>query len=301
MKDDKKAVTLALLAVFFWSTASTAFKIALAELSFIQLLLVATYTSTIVIGFFLIAQGKLNLIWACSKKQWATSIGLSLLNPTGYYLVLLKAYELLPAQIAQPLNYTWPLVLVFMSAPLLKQKIKQKSFVALLVSFGGVIVISTQDSFDFLTGSDLKGILLASGSSLIWAHYWLFNLMDKRDEILKLFLNFSFGSIFISLLAWNTDSFALPFGSGLCAGIYVGFFEMGLAFIFWLKAMNNATSTDKISNLVYLSPFVALIFIATILKESLYTSTFIGLLFIVGGIFIQKISWEGNIKKKNFS
>jgi drug/metabolite transporter (DMT)-like permease len=64
---------------------------------------------------------------------------------------------------------------------------------------------------------------------------------------------------------------------------------MGFAFVFWQKAMQKATSTDKISNLVFLSPFLALIFIAQILNETILPSTFLGLVFIVGGIVIQKV------------
>jgi drug/metabolite transporter (DMT)-like permease len=33
------------------------------------------------------------------------------LNPFGYYLILFKAYSLLPAQLAQPLNMIWPVTL----------------------------------------------------------------------------------------------------------------------------------------------------------------------------------------------
>jgi len=51
---------------------------------------------------------------------------LGLINPFIYYLILLKAYQLLPAQVAQPLNMIWPIILVFLSIPLLGQKIKGK-------------------------------------------------------------------------------------------------------------------------------------------------------------------------------
>ena len=40
---------------------------------------------------------------------------LGLVNPFLYYLVLFKAYDLLPAQEAQAINYTWALMLAFLS------------------------------------------------------------------------------------------------------------------------------------------------------------------------------------------
>ena len=36
---------------------------------------------------------------------------MGLLNPVAYYLILFKAYTILPAQVAQPLNMIWPIVL----------------------------------------------------------------------------------------------------------------------------------------------------------------------------------------------
>ena len=70
--------------------------------------------------------------------------------------------------------------------------------------------------------------------------------------------------------------------------MYVGLFEMGFSFVLWMKAMSFASSTDKIGNLVYLSPFMAMLFISGILGETILPTTIAGLLLIVAGIFIQK-------------
>ena len=60
---------------------------------------------------------------------------LGLLNPFLYYLVLFKAYALLPAQQAQPLNYTWAITLSLLAVPLLKQQVRWQEWLALLVSY----------------------------------------------------------------------------------------------------------------------------------------------------------------------
>ena len=117
-----------------------------------------------------------------------------MVNPFLYYLILLKAYKLLPAQVAQPLNMIWPIILVFLSVPLLGQKIERKSFIALFISFVGVYLISSQGNPFHFGGSDLTGVFMAAGSSIFWAFYFILNVRDKRDEAVKLFLNFLFGS-----------------------------------------------------------------------------------------------------------
>ncbi len=296
MNNQTKAYFFAITAVFFWSTVATAFKIALQRLDFIQLLAVAAYTTLAIAGIYLLVSGKVSLIKGLTVKDFAEFALLGLFNPVGYYLVLFKAYSLLPAQIAQPLNYTWPVVLVFLSAPLLKQKLEWKNIVALIVSFSGVAVISMQGGTLNFNGGNLYGILLATGSSLIWAIYFLLNTRNKHDMVVKVFFNFLFGSIYISLIMWWQGKFILPDFSVILPGIYVGFFEMGFTFILWMRALKLTERTDKISLLVYFSPFISLIFIHFVLGEQIYYTTFVGLLLIVGGVFFTYFPKKRHIK-----
>ena len=286
MKNQTKAYFFAVLAVFFWSTVATAFKIALRHLDFVQLLAVAAYTTLIIAGVYLLISGKAQLVKKLTSADFAGFALLGLFNPVGYYLVLFKAYALLPAQIAQPLNYTWPVVLVFLSAPLLKQKLNWKNIAALIVSFIGVVIISLQGGTVDLSGGNLLGVLLATGSSLIWAVYFLLNTRNRHDTVVKVFFNFLFGSIYISLVLLWQDKFVLPGFKAILPGIYVGFFEMGFTFILWMMALRLTDRTDKISPLVYFSPFISLIFIHYILGEQIYSTTFAGLILIVGGVLL---------------
>jgi drug/metabolite transporter (DMT)-like permease len=74
---------------------------------------------------------------------------------------------------------------------------------------------------------------------------------------------------------------------GAAASVYIGIFEMGITFLFWLKALQMASTTDKVSNLVYLAPFISLVFVHFILHEPVYYTTPAGLLLIISGILIQ--------------
>jgi len=82
---------------------------------------------------------------------------------------------------------------------------------------------------------------------------------------------------------WHTQ----PGWIGTAASVYVGIFEMGITFFFWLKALQLASTTAKVSNLVYLAPFISLVFVHYILHEPVYYTTPMGLIFIISGIFIQ--------------
>ncbi len=288
MDKTRRSYTYALLAILFWSTVPTAFKLSLAELPILHMLTIASLTSTLVLFLILLKERKVSLLKTSTPGDIFNSALLGLINPFLYYLILLRAYQLLPAQVAQPLNMIWPIILVFLSVPILKQKIAAKSFLALFISFAGVYIISSQGK-PFSPGTaDLRGVLLATGSSVFWAFYFILNVRDKRDEAVKLFLNFLFGSICLTIVIaikgeWP-DNVSLK---GIASSVYVGIFEMGITFYFWLKALQLAETTDRVSNLVYLAPFLSLIFVHFILHEPVYFTTPAGLLLIISGILIQ--------------
>jgi hypothetical protein len=136
----KNAYGFGLLTVLFWSTSATAFKITLRYLDVLQLLLYAIITSTIILGAFLGFQGKLGTIFRLKTREYLFYLGLGILNPFIYYWMAVKAYDLLPAQIVQPINYTWAITLSLLSIPLLKQGFGKRQMLATLICYSGVVV-----------------------------------------------------------------------------------------------------------------------------------------------------------------
>lgn len=288
MSPSKKSYLYAGLSVLFWSTIPTAFKIGLDELNVLTMLSIATITSTIILFSLILAERKLSLLCKTNLRDLLASALLGLINPFIYYIILLKAYSLLPGQVAQPLNMIWPIILVFLSIPLLKQKIPAKSFLALLISFAGVYIVSSQGHPAKPGSSNPYGVLLATGSSFFWALYFIFNVRDKRDEAVKLFTNFLFASVYLLITMtlagkWHSEINL----KGVGAAVYAGIFEMGITFFFWLKALSLAETSDKVSNLVYIAPFLSWVFLYFIVKEPVYYTTPLGLIFIITGILIQ--------------
>jgi drug/metabolite transporter (DMT)-like permease len=292
----RKSYLFAGTAILFWSTIPTAFKIGLGELEVIPMLTIATIISTIALFIIILLEKKWKLLLNSSLKDLISSALLGLINPTIYYIILLKAYKLLPGQVAQPLNMIWPIILVFLSVPILKQRIPGKSFAALFISFAGVYIISSQGSPLHPGKSDPLGVALAAGSSVFWALYFIFNVRDKRDESVKLFTNFFFATLFLVIISAVTGNMH-PVVSikGLSASVYVGLFEMGLTFFFWLKALQMAETSDKVSNLVYLAPFISMVFLYFIIKEHVYFTTLAGLLLILSGIYIQNRKTKSDV------
>jgi len=278
----------ALAAVLLWSTVAAAFKLSLRYLEPPQLLLISTGVSTLFLGSLLLARRQLHALVVLPRRDWLRSAGLGLLNPCIYYLVLFAAYDRLPAQQAQPLNYTWALVLAWLSALLLGQRLLRWDVVAGFICYAGVLVVATRGDVLSLHFDDTLGVGLALGSTVIWALYWIGVTRDDVDPVQRLFLNFLLALPPVTVVCVMTSGLPPLSWPGLAGAVYVGLFEMGLTFVLWLTALQRASNASRVANLIFLSPFLSLVFIHYLVGEPVEVATSLGLVIIVAGLVLQK-------------
>ncbi len=287
----RRAILYGLAAVLLWSTVATAFKLSLRHLRPLPLLLFSSTVSTLALLALLAVRRQLGQLARFSGRDWLRSAVYGLINPFAYYAVLFAAYDRLPAQEAQPLNYTWAITLALLSVPLLGQRLRLRTLAALLVSYGGVVVIATRGDLTGLRFADPLGVGLALGSTLLWALYWILNTRDTREPVAALAGNFLCGTVYILGATALSGGLALPPAAGLAGALWVGCFEMGLTFVLWGAALKLTDSAARVSNLIFLSPFLSLVLIHVVLGEAIRPSTGVGLVLIVGGLLIQ--GWGG--------
>lgn len=289
MKENRKAILFACIAVLSWSTVATAFKKSLLHLTHFELVLVACVTSLVIFTILMTIQKKWHLLKTLKPKEWGYFALLGLLNPVAYYLVLFKSYDLLPAQVAQPINYAWPIVLLVLLAIFTRQPIAPKKYIGMAISLAGVATISLGGGQALGAALPISGLLLAALSAFLWASYWVVNNKNKEkfDASLAFFMTFLFGSIYMTIgaLVKGVELNTVP---GLLWGAYVGAFEMGIPFIFFGLAMRKTDNPALVNQLTYLSPFMSLFFISMILGEKIVPTTFVGLALIVIGIVFNE-------------
>jgi len=289
MHDQKKAYIYGLATVLLWSTVASAFKLSLRYLDPVQLLLYSSIVSTLVLACIAGIQRKVRIIFSYSPQQYLRSAPLGFLNPFLYYIFLFKAYDLLPAQEALCLNYTWAIALVLLSIPILKQKIGIRDITATFICYLGVVIIATHGNILGLRFSSPLGVILALASTVIWAFYWIYNTKDDRDPLAGLLLNFIFGLPFILVYYLLFSSPKVVNFYGLVGAVYVGLFEMGITFVLWLSALKLSENTAKVGNLIFISPFLSLVFIRIFVGEEILISTLLGLVLIIAGLIVQQI------------
>lgn len=284
---ERWAILLAGLVVLFWATAATAFKLALRWVTPFELLVYSVATSIIALALILSLRGGWGQLRSTPRAALLRAGLLGALNPFLYYLVLFAAYARLPGQIAMSLNYAWPLVLALLAVPILHQPLSRRQGLAILVSFAGALIIVTGGSLA-LVGLDTLGVALALTSTLIWASFWLLSARDGTDPVLTLFLGFCVGLLLALIASSVFGGIALPPPVAWPALVYVGLFEMGLSFVLWLTALRWGRSAARLAQLIYLAPFLSLLFLHLIIGESIASSTPVGLALIVGAILWQE-------------
>lgn len=285
MSQDRAAILYGLGAVALWSTVATAFKLALSWMSPLELMWLAALVSWLLMGALVVAQGRMQ---QALRYGWRTALWAGLMNPVAYYLVLFAAYDRLPGQEAMALNYTWALAMAFLAVPLLGHQLTRRDIVAGLIAYAGVWVIATRGQVFNVAFEDGLGVALALASTLLWALYWLLNARDARPPLVGQWQNFSVGLPVLTVMLLFGPGLQWHGMTALASGVYVGLFEMGIAFVLWQLAIHKVSRTAKVSTLIFLSPPVSLLLLYIVVGEPLLSSTLTGLLLILSGLALQQ-------------
>lgn len=286
---ERAALLSALAAVAAWSTVATGFKLGLATLAPLQLLCLGVWWSAALFALVAGARGDWRPPAGRPTPDFlARMAALGLVNPLLYYMVLFEAYDRLPAQIAQPLNYTWAVTLSLLAVPVLGQRLTRHALAGLLLGYAGVVVVLTQGRLDGWAGVDWPGVALALASTLLWAGYWLANARTRVAPVTLMAWSF--------LLALPAVTLACHLGPGLPPltwrhlgfGAWVGLVEMGFAFLLWQRALRLTRHTARIGTLIFLSPVVSLWLIGAVLGEQVHVTSWIGLAVIIAGVVLAR-------------
>lgn len=288
--DERRALLLGLLAVAGWSTVATGFKLGLAQMEPLQLLLLGTVISTIVFWSAALPGARCRLP--------ARSIGIAALagamNPCAYYVVLFEAYDRLPAQIAQPLNYTWAITLAILAWPILGQRLTPRTLSGILLSYAGVVILLTQGNLQAPPDIDGTGVALALASTLVWAGYWLTIARVEVDPIGFMAWSFAFGTLFVGCLCLSGPGLPPLSTETVLYGSWVGLIEMGVIYLVWQRALRLTNHAGRLGQLIFLAPFLSFVPIATVLGETIHATSIAGLAVIVAGLLVTRVATTGS-------
>jgi drug/metabolite transporter (DMT)-like permease len=87
---------------------------------------------------------------------------------------------------------------------------------------------------------------------------------------------------------WLADGWPDALATGWPYALWVGLVEMGVTFLLWQQALKRTNNVARISQLIFLSPFLSLLLIGSVLGESVRATTIIGLFIIVTGVVLTQ-------------
>ncbi len=273
------------LCVILWALIPVCSKKVLAGMDSLALLFFSSLISAVTLAIYMLFAGKARLLSNYRIKDYAYMAFLGFLGSFAFYVFLYKAFSLASAQEVFIINYLWPIFIVVFSFFLLHERFSVWKLLGVMVSFVGVAVIVTKGHMYSIQLSSLEGDLYALLAAISFA---LFSVLGKKasyDETVSVFIYFAVSTLLS--LVFVPFFHVYEFSTSVVFWLFVnGVFVNGISYIFWFFALKKGR-VHIVSNGVYLTPFVALLFIALFLGERIETYSFVALLMIVSGIFLQ--------------
>ena len=298
----KKEYLYAGVSIFMWSTTATISKLLLGSFNSMQIMTVTSLFAFVFLFVLNLLKGKRAVPHATLAQTIRRNLGewkryrlwdyvqMFAIGALGIFLYHLLLYlgidRMEQASQAFIINYLWPIMTVLFACLIMREKLTVQKSVAMVLSFIGVIIVTTGGKLSGIGTDNLIGALYCI---LAAVSYGLFSVLNKHKGYDKYFsmMVYYLAALIISLaytVATN-DWFTLdlPQTAGM---LWSGIFTTALAFTTWALALEKG-DTAKISNLAYLTPFLSLIWTGLVLGESFDPYSLLGLLLIVAGIFVQ--------------
>lgn len=294
-----KGILYTLGSVLAWATTPVAARLLLNNSPVVELLLFNSFFATILFIGLCGFQGRLKEFRQYSKKDFINFFNMGLLGIFLSYLSLFIAINIMSPQKAFIMNYTWPLMMVVLATVFLKEHMTIIKFIGVLISFIGLVVVVSEGDFAHWDFS-IKGTVFALFGAFSYAIYSIKSKKVHYDQLLATtamiifyfllsVLGFVGSSLYIVIIKGDLTSWIPSMSFSQLGGyIFMGMIPNGLGYYFWMKALHHS-DISRISNIIYLTPFVSLLFIRIVLGNPIFISSIVGVTIIVAGIFLEKI------------
>lgn len=201
----------------------------------------------------------------------------------GYHALFFAALARAPAAEANLINYTWPLLIVLLSAPLLGMRLTARHLAGVAIGFAGSLLLLTRGtSFD---AGAITGYACAAGAAIAWA---LYSVLSRRMAAVptEAVVGFCAGSALLALgahLVWEpTVTPSLP---ALACTIALGIGPVGIAFLLWDIGMKRG-DPRLLGTLAYATPVASTLILGLAGQASLGPLTLGAALAVAAGGFI---------------
>ncbi len=284
---EKGWIFYALITILLWSTTPAVVKLTLLTINFSTFFFWTTLFSLLGLTLIISIQGKLKFLRAYSIKEHLWLILLGALSMFFYSLFYFFAINSGSAAQVNILNYTWPIWLIAFSTIFLKEKMTVKKALSVLIGFIGVMIVIIGFDIKTFASMNIVSIIFALLGAISWALFSTLSKKKKFEAFSSMFYYSLYGLVMVIVYVSLKSDLVFPDFKGLIGTFYVGALTTGLGYALWIKTLTKA-NISLVSNLVFLTPFLSLIWIWLFIHENIYFSQIFGLVLIISSIMFQK-------------
>lgn len=236
--------------------------------------------------------GGLGLIWLAAIGElralrvppiaWAHGVG----GLFGYHALFFAAMAYAPAAEANLLNYTWPLLIVLLSAPLAGLRLTARHLAGVAVGLTGCLLLLARGAS--FSADAIFGYLCALGAGFTWA---LYSVTSRRLPAVPTRAVAGFCAATAVLAAGAHLLFeptVIPSRAALLSALALGIGPVGAAFLLWDVGMKRG-DPRLLGALAYATP-VASTLILGLAGFAPLSATTLGaaLLVVAGGLIVAR-------------
>lgn len=283
-------------AVFIWSSAFIAAKVALSGLGPFTLSL-----SRIAIAFIVLLPIAWKRGFRFGNLFTKNAFLYGIFGYGGNLILLTIGLMTCTANISAIIHGLFPVFMIFFGHTMLNESITRNKILGIIFSVAGVVIASVGDLTQNST-TTLSGIVLVVVSVLVWAYYSVFSKKTAEGTDTFVLSTICFGTGFLCLLPFTllelflTD-FSMPGSEALFSLFYLGIMSGALGIVLWNFGLKKIDST--VAGVYFnLMPVIGLV-LAFFFRERISFLQVAGCVLILAGVFICTRSEKDSQPKRN--
>jgi len=287
-----KGTIYVIICILLWALIPVVAKIGQTELNNHQFLFWSSLLSFVVLFLTVAFTGRLGNFKSYTFKDLLWLGFLGLLGTYIYYLFLYLGYAQAIGMEVLVVQYTWPIFIVLLSVPILKERLTLKKTATVILGFIGVSLAVTRGDLSGVELSNLSVIGLVGAGAFCFA---LFSVYSKRivsDPLCAVTIYFLVATIasFASMLALS--EFAMPARVEVMPILLNGMFVNGFSYVFWLLALRY-TDASYLAQFTFITPILSALYLLVFFDEAFYAVYVLSIVLVVGGGVISNINLQG--------
>ena len=294
----RQGIFVALLCVMVWASTAAVLRLAHNSLDHFQFLFWSSLFSLLAVTTISFFKGTLLVPLGYSKTDWLAATTIGFIGTFLYYLLLYKGFSEGQGINVITIQYTWPLMLSFLSIFFFKESLDWRKVLATTLGLCAVVIVLSKGDVHEFTLQNPKLLGFVAIGALCFA---IFNLGMKhlKLEATSLFVVFfcvATISSFSAMLSYS--KFVWPKGLDWFAVIFVGVVINGVADLVWLWALRK-TEASYLAPFIYFSPILAMMYLVFFFHDPFYPAYGLGLILIgISGLLSTKVKVRALIRKK---